>query len=114
MFLLVGFFRRISVARVHAIYVDAGDWFLAGCGVAVVHVWFDPHQKRRRGVARAFGGGGDWLLLLFDVAAYGKLVVRRGISRGVDWGETFVYSVPDSGTIFPGHLLKSSFMGRDG
>jgi hypothetical protein len=34
-----------------------------------------------------------------------------GFHAAWDWGETFFYSVPDSGTIFPGHLLKSSFHG---
>ena len=31
-----------------------------------------------------------------------------GFHAAWDWGETFFYSVPDSGTVFPGHLLKSS------
>ena len=28
-----------------------------------------------------------------------------------DWGETFLYSVPDSGEVWPGHLLRSSLHG---
>jgi hypothetical protein len=36
-----------------------------------------------------------------------------GFHAAWDWGETFVYSVPDSGTLFPGHLLKTSFRGPD-
>jgi hypothetical protein len=28
-----------------------------------------------------------------------------------DWAESFLYSVPDSGLLAPGHLLKSSFHG---
>jgi CAAX protease family protein len=28
-----------------------------------------------------------------------------------DWGETFLYSVPNSGTVEAGHLLNSSFQG---
>src|SRR5260221_14545857 len=41
----------------------------------------------------------------------GSLWFAVGFHAAWDWGETFVYSVPDSGTIFPGHLLKSSFHG---
>ena len=41
----------------------------------------------------------------------GSLWFAVGFHTAWDWGETFVYSVPDSGTLFPGHLLKSSFHG---
>jgi hypothetical protein len=34
-----------------------------------------------------------------------------GFHAAWDWGETFFYSVPDSGIVFPGHLLKSSLHG---
>jgi len=41
----------------------------------------------------------------------GSLWFAVGFHAAWDWGETFFYSVPDSGTLFPGHLLKSSFHG---
>jgi uncharacterized protein len=41
----------------------------------------------------------------------GNLWFAVGFHTAWDWGETFFYSVPDSGTLFPGHLLKSSFHG---
>src|SRR6202166_4550992 len=41
----------------------------------------------------------------------GSLWFAVGFHMAWDWGETFFYSVPDSGTLFPGHLLKSSFHG---
>lgn len=41
----------------------------------------------------------------------GSLWFAIGFHAAWDWGETFFYSVPDSGTLFPGHLLKSSFHG---
>jgi hypothetical protein len=34
-----------------------------------------------------------------------------GFHLSFDWGETFLYSVPNSGTVEPGHLLNSSFHG---
>jgi uncharacterized protein len=43
----------------------------------------------------------------------GSLWFAVGFHAAWDWGETFVYSVPDSGTVFPGHLLKTSFRGPD-
>ncbi|MFZ0298790.1 MAG: CPBP family intramembrane glutamic endopeptidase [Candidatus Sulfotelmatobacter sp.] len=41
----------------------------------------------------------------------GSLWFAVGFHAAWDWGETFVYSVPDSGTLFPGHLLKTWFHG---
>ncbi len=41
----------------------------------------------------------------------GTLWFAIGFHAAWDWGETFFYSVPDSGTVFPGHLLKTSFHG---
>ncbi len=41
----------------------------------------------------------------------GSLWFAVGFHAAWDWGETFVYSVPDSGTGFPGHLLKTSLHG---
>jgi membrane protease YdiL (CAAX protease family) len=43
----------------------------------------------------------------------GSLWFAVGFHAAWDWGETFVYSVPDSGMLFPGHLLKTSFRGPD-
>lgn len=41
----------------------------------------------------------------------GNLWFAVGFHAAWDWGETFFYSVPDSGTVFPGHLLSSSLHG---
>jgi uncharacterized protein len=41
----------------------------------------------------------------------GSLWFAIGFHAAWDWGETFVYSVPDSGTVWPGHLLSSSLHG---
>lgn len=41
----------------------------------------------------------------------GTLWFAVGMHAAWDWGETFLYSVPDSGITLPGHLLRSSFHG---
>jgi uncharacterized protein len=41
----------------------------------------------------------------------GNLWFAVGFHASWDWGETFFYSVPDSGTVWPGHLLSSSLSG---
>jgi membrane protease YdiL (CAAX protease family) len=41
----------------------------------------------------------------------GTLWLAVGMHASFDFGETFVYSVPDSGVVFPGHLSNSTFSG---
>jgi uncharacterized protein len=41
----------------------------------------------------------------------GNLWFAVGFHAAWDWGETFFYSVPDSGMVSPGHLLSSSLHG---
>jgi membrane protease YdiL (CAAX protease family) len=41
----------------------------------------------------------------------GSLWWAVGFHMSWDWGESYLYSVPDSGTMLPGHLLNSSFHG---
>ena len=43
----------------------------------------------------------------------GTLWFAVGFHMAWDWGETYFYSVPDSGTVSRGHLLNSSFHGPD-
>jgi uncharacterized protein len=47
----------------------------------------------------------------FTLRRMGNLWFAVGFHAAWDWGETFFYSVPDSGIIAPGHLLKSSLHG---
>ncbi len=43
----------------------------------------------------------------------GDLWWAVGFHLAWDWGESYFYSVPDSGALLPGHLLNSSFHGPD-
>ena len=52
---------------------------------------------------------GLWLAL--TVRRTGDLWLAIGFHLAFDWGETFLYSVPDSGALMPGHLLSSHFHG---
>jgi len=73
------------------------------------------------GLIHIRNGGEDWpgLLAAMAIGFFFCLTLRRtgnlwfavGFHAAWDWGETFFYSVPDSGTLFPGHLLKTSLHG---
>jgi uncharacterized protein len=69
-----------------------------------------------------FGNPGETWVGLLAVAAIGLffcLTLRRtgnlwfavGFHASWDWGESYLYSVPDSGGMVAGHLMRSSFHG---
>ena len=51
------------------------------------------------------------LFLCLTLRRTGTLWFAVGFHASWDWGESFLYSVPDSGAMVPGHLLNSSFHG---
>ncbi len=54
------------------------------------------------------------MFLCFTLRRTGTLWFAIGFHAAFDFGETYVYSVPDSGIVMPGHLLASSFHGPAG
>ncbi len=51
------------------------------------------------------------MFLAFTLRRTGTLWFAIGWHAAYDFGETYLYSVPDSGIVMPGHLLASSFHG---
>ena len=47
----------------------------------------------------------------FTLRRTGNIWFAVGLHAAWDYGETFIYGVPDSGFVAPGHLLNSSFHG---
>jgi uncharacterized protein len=73
------------------------------------------------GAVHLFNRGEDKIgaLSVFVIGMFFCLTLRRtgtlwfavGLHAAFDWGETFLFSAPDSGLVAPGHLLNSSFHG---
>jgi hypothetical protein len=61
--------------------------------------------------AGALAAGLIGLFFCLTLRRTGDLWFAVGLHFSFDWGETFLYSVPNSGTTSPGHLLSSSFHG---
>ncbi len=59
----------------------------------------------------ALGASCIGLFFCLTLRRTGTLWFAIGMHASWDWGESFLYSVPDSGQIAPGHLLSSSFHG---
>ena len=51
------------------------------------------------------------LLFAFTLRRTGNLWFAIGLHASFDWGETFLYSVPDSGEVFRGHLSHALLSG---
>jgi uncharacterized protein len=51
------------------------------------------------------------LLWCFALRRTGNLWLPIGMHAAFDFGETFLYSVPDSGYVFPGHLSSATISG---
>jgi len=51
------------------------------------------------------------LFLCLTLRRTGDLWWAVGFHMAWDWGESYLYSVPDSGQVLPGHLLNSSLHG---
>ncbi len=59
----------------------------------------------------ALGAACIGLFFCLTLSRTGSLWFAVGMHASWDWGESFLYSVPDSGQVAPGHLLNSSFHG---
>lgn len=62
--------------------------------------------------AGALGAACIGLFFCLTLRRTGSLWFAIGMHASWDWGESFLYSVPDSGNLTPGHLLSSSFHGK--
>ena len=60
------------------------------------------------GLAGVFVTGIFWC---FTLRRTGSLWFAVGMHASFDFGETFLYSVPDSGSMFPGHLSNATLAG---
>ena len=110
-FLLVGLFEEFLV-RGYSQFTLArglGFWPAAVLLSAVFGLshWQNPGEAWTGELAAGFIG----LFFCLTLRRTGTLWFAVGFHAAWDWGESFFYSVPDSGVIAPGHLLSSSFHG---
>jgi membrane protease YdiL (CAAX protease family) len=110
-FLCVGFFEEFGFRG----YVQ----FTLASGIGF---WPAATTLSAAFAALHLGNGGEdkvGALSVFMIGMFFCLTLRRtgnlwfavGLHASFDWGETFLFSVPNSGIVAPGHLLNSSFHG---
>ncbi len=76
------------------------------CCFGILHLGNEGEQWRGAVAAACIG-----LFLCLTLRRTGNLWFAVGFHAAWDWGESFLYSVPDSGMKSPGHLLSSSLHG---
>jgi uncharacterized protein len=110
-FLAVGFFEEFLLRGYSQYALAKGiDFWPAAAvlstGFGAIHA-VNPGETRIGLVAAGLIG----FFFCLTLRRTGNLWFAVGFHCSWDWGETYFYSVPDSGTMAPGHLLNSSFHG---
>lgn len=113
MFLLVGFFEEFLLRGYTQFTLARGIGFwpaalVLSCAFGLIHLR-NGGEQWNGALAAAFIG----LFFCLTLRRTGSLWFAVGFHAAWDWGETFFYSVPDSGMVSPGHLLSSSLRGSD-
>jgi len=112
-FLLVGIFEEFSFRGYLQYTLASGIGFWAAA--IILAILFGASHLSNPGEARlgAASAGGFGLVAVFSLRRTGSLWFAIAMHAAWDWGETFFYSVPDSGYPATGHLLSSSFHGAN-
>jgi uncharacterized protein len=110
-FLLVGFFEEFLLRGYSQFTLTRaiGFWpaaILLSCMFGLIHTQNAGEEWPGLLAAAAIG-----FFFCLTLQRTGSLWFAVGFHLAWDWGETFLYSVPDSGNLFPGHLLASSLHG---
>jgi len=110
-FVLVGFFEEYLLRGYTQFTLTTGIGFwptaiLLSAAFGAIHLG-NQGEAWIGALAAALIG----LFFCLTLRRTGNLWFAVGFHASWDWGETYLYSVPNSGTVMPGHLLSSSFHG---
>jgi len=110
-FILVGIFEEFSFRGYMQATLTSGMGFWPAA--VVLAICFGAIHLQNQGEA-IYGGlmaGTFGLVAAFSLRRTGNIWLAIGMHASWDWGETYLYSVPDSGMVAQGHLLNTSFHG---
>jgi len=112
-FVIVGFFEEFLMRGYSQWVLSQGMHFWPAA--ALLSVAFGAIHGLNSGEAKTglVAAGLIGLFFCLTLRRTGTLWWAIGFHMSWDWGESFLYSVPDSGGMSPGHLLNSSFHGPD-
>ena len=112
-FLLTGFFEEFLVRGYSQWVLSQGMYFwpaaaLLSAGFGALHS-ANPGESKSGLIAAALIG----FFFCLTLRRTGDLWWAIGFHMSWDWGESYFYSVPDSGAMMTGHLFNSSLHGPD-
>jgi uncharacterized protein len=112
-FLTVGLFEEFAFRgyTLHTLAQGVGFWPAAI--LLALYFGFEHSHNPGESLAGEAGVALIALLFAFTLRRTGTLWLAVGWHAAFDFGETFLYSVPDSGAVFPGHLSNASLHGPD-
>jgi len=111
MFLVVALFEEFSVRGYPLFTLTQGMGFWAAA--VFMSVLFGAIHLGNTGESwiGILGAASIGFFFCLTVRRTGNLWFAVGFHMSWDWAETYFYAVPDSGQMFPGHLLRTSFHG---
>jgi membrane protease YdiL (CAAX protease family) len=110
-FLVVGLFEEFLFRGYTQLTLASGIGFWPAA--TVISAVFGASHLRNTGedIAGALSVFVIGMFFCLTLRRTGNLWFAVGLHASFDWGETFLFSVPNSGIVAPGHLLNSSFHG---
>jgi len=110
-FLLTGFFEEFLLRGYSQWVLTRGMNFWPAA--ALLSISFGAIHGSNPGEAKTglVAAGMIGFFLCLTLRRTGDLWWAVGFHMSWDWGESYLYSVPDSGAVLPGHLLNSSLHG---
>jgi uncharacterized protein len=110
-FFVVGLFEEFAYRgySLHTLAQSVGFWPAAG--LLAIYFGYEHSHNPGESLTGEVGVVAIALLFALTVRRTGTLWLAVGWHAAFDFGETFLYSVPDSGAVFPGHLSNASLHG---
>jgi membrane protease YdiL (CAAX protease family) len=110
-FILVGIFEEFAFRGYLQATLASGIGFWPAAFVMAIVFGAIHLGNTGEAAVGALSAGSFGFLAAFTLWRTGNIWFAIGMHAAWDWGETYFYSVPDSGNLAQGHLLNSSLHG---
>ncbi len=110
-FLLVAVFEEFAFRGYPLFAFSEAAGFWPSALLLSVIFGYTHHTNRGENWLGALGAGAIGLFFCFTLRRTGSLWFAVGMHASWDWAQSFLYGVPDSGELEPGHLLQASLHG---
>ncbi|MGH9683453.1 MAG: lysostaphin resistance A-like protein [Candidatus Acidiferrales bacterium] len=110
-FLFVGFFEEFAFRGYMLFTLTTGVGFWPAALIMSALFAYGHASNPHENLLGVISTGAWGLLFCLALRRTGSLWFPIGMHAAWDWGQTYLYGVPDSGQIAPGHLLNSTFSG---